>query len=313
MINLKLPARLLKNQEVITYGSIKDRRIFENASYIAKYDAIEERIEKGWSFIYEHRSPSSDLVEETIGYKVSDFQELPIVENCVSEMKRACSDLPDRSEIPGKDSMYFVSSSERDRHLTGHEIDVSSYLYEFAKSPEILVPVIRYLGMFPVLYNIAIYWSPNDTVYSSSSQSIHRDGEATRSMKVFLYATDVDESSGPLCVLSAENSKIFESITGFSLGRKSDSEFEKIFGENCFESLTGPEGTCIFIDTNRCYHFGSRKGGKPRIVGVLHYLSPVSPMYPIGEKGKFITQRSEHLVLSENLTDFDKLLLGLSL
>ena len=43
-------------------------------------------------------------------------------------------------------------------------------------------------------------------------------------------------------------------------------------------ALSGPAGTVDFVDTSRCFHFGSRvdADGRPRRIAVFQYLTPYS-------------------------------------
>ena len=53
-------------------------------------------------------------------------------------------------------------------------------------------------------------------------------------------------------------------------------------GEREFHSIVGPPGTACFVDTSRCFHYGSRVKDEavPRLVTIIQFVSPFSFMLP---------------------------------
>jgi hypothetical protein len=62
----------------------------------------------------------------------------------------------------------------------------------------------------------------------------------------------------------------------FGKGHRVADEFVDELAGSAVTALEGPAGTVHFVDTSRCFHFGSRvdQGGTPRRVFVAQYLTP---------------------------------------
>ena len=60
-----------------------------------------------------------------------------------------------------------------------------------------------------------------------------------------------------------------------------DQRVDSILGSDRWHAFEGPAGTVDFVDTSRCFHFGSRvsEGGTPRRVALFHYLTPYAFKY----------------------------------
>ena len=109
-----------------------------------------------------------------------------------------------------------------------------------------------------------------------ASQNWHRDPEDRKLVKVFIYYTDVDESSGPLeYLLESRQGRRYSS---WWLGKSypTPHKVEQRVPTKDRVVATGPEGTIIFCDTN-----GLHRGGfaleNPRLLSVFAYISPASP------------------------------------
>jgi len=63
--------------------------------------------------------------------------------------------------------------------------------------PSVLETAELYLGCKPMLDNIGAWWSYGDRPVAKGTQRYHRDFDSIRGFKLFLYLTDVDETSGP--------------------------------------------------------------------------------------------------------------------
>lgn len=154
--------------------------------------------------------------------------------------------------------------------------------YRLATHKLLLGTIAEYLGMVPVLQQMALWYSPNSELLGRS-QYYHLDPEDRRQVKVFVLLDEVTPSNGPLCVIRSDMSrKIWDRLRREGkLKTKSDKiPDELIFGpeeNNPGTFCLGPAGTVALVDTCNCYHYGSRPGPEgpiPRKVLFLHYTTP---------------------------------------
>ena len=122
-----------------------------------------------------------------------------------------------------------------------------------------LSSVSRYLGVVPLLTTIAVFHSDTVAGDPTSSQLYHCDGDDVTQVKIFVYCTDVDVPSGPLTLLDAATTREVQRRTGYRYRhRLSDDQVRAAVGAPREHVILGPTGTTVFVDTSRCFHFGSR-------------------------------------------------------
>lgn len=153
---------------------------------------------------------------------------------------------------------------------------------ELSKHPEILASVSQYLGMLPVVQQVALWYSPNDENIGRS-QMYHLDSMDKKQVKVFIFMDQVTPSSGPLHVIRSDESlliweylkrrgKVKEKSQKFN-----DEQIAEALGRDPGVALTGKAGTAALVDTCNCYHYGSRptgKGNRARKILFIHYTTP---------------------------------------
>jgi hypothetical protein len=151
----------------------------------------------------------------------------------------------------------------------------------FALSEDILAPIAAYLDVVPILINIDIWYAyaPPSTKGPRNAQLWHLDGDDTTQVKVWIHLQDVVPESGPLTALDASLSEEFAEQTEYDSSVEYRIPDEKVAGFADSELLTlfeGPAGTVDFVDTSRCFHFGSRveEGAPVRRVFFAKYVTP---------------------------------------
>jgi hypothetical protein len=162
-------------------------------------------------------------------------------------------------------------------------LDLSSPLLRFVTRPDIIAAVSDYLGMVPVLSHLNVYYSSANGNEHRQSQLFHCDADATSQIKIFLLCTEVTPAQGPLTLLDARTSDAVRQRLGYHFGRKvKDRQVAPVADESSHHPVLGPPGTTCFVDTTRCFHFGSRvdAGALPRLVVMVQYLTPGSFMLP---------------------------------
>ena len=112
----------------------------------------------------------------------------------------------------------------------------------------------------------------------SNAQLWHRDRDDFKSLALFIYATDVDEHSGPHVYMKKSHTydgslSVFrasdESLTDMIIGKKhkfiDDSLWDEL-GPQCDPLIwTGPSGTAFLEDT-KGFHKGMVALSRPRLV-----------------------------------------------
>ncbi len=171
-------------------------------------------------------------------------------------------------------------SQLRDGLLPVTELDLNSPYLKFALREDVLAAIGNYLGAAPLLANIDVWYSLHRGGKLANSQLHHCDWDAVTQMKIFVYANDVDESTGPLTLIDAANSSRLRNELGYVYGyekvkKLTDEQIADVMGEATEYSMTGEAGTAIFADTSSCFHYGSRSE-KPRMMAFFQYFAPTA-------------------------------------
>lgn len=152
----------------------------------------------------------------------------------------------------------------------------SPYL-DFALGERVVGPIAAYLGVVPVLTDVDVWYSAHHPKAPKSSQLWHLDHADTTQVKVWIHVDEIDALSGPLTVLDAADSGKLAETNDYDFGDSYRLADDAVPVDRCV-AFEGPAGTVDFVDTSRCFHFGSRVAaeGRPRRIVVLQYLTPYS-------------------------------------
>lgn len=128
---------------------------------------------------------------------------------------------------------------------------------KFALQPAVLRILARSLGELPQLDYVLLTLSKANDAPLTQSQLWHRDYDDLRTIKLFAYLTDVnDTADGPFTFIPGPSSDRI----GFSL--KSHRPDEKVFRGAVRESdkveMIAPKLSAFMVETSRCLHMGSR-------------------------------------------------------
>lgn len=138
--------------------------------------------------------------------------------------------------------------------------------------------VLRILGDFmhdlPQLSDVLLTLSrPTENKPLSYSQLWHLDHDDKRVCKLFIYLTDVrDTTDGPLTFIPAPSSKPFRNTI------KSHMSDDKVFAKvdrSAVKELVAPRLTSFIVNTARCLHMGSRiQSDRTRLLYTATYIQP---------------------------------------
>ena len=179
----------------------------------------------------------------------------------VSEGQRK---LADAQTLPQYRSKAFFSQL-----LSGKELDLSSVFLRFALEEKMLKTVARYFDVAPFLESVDLLYSKPLGGPPSASQQWHKDRTDRRIIKVFVYINEVTPRNGPLSLLPRqESSRVPEYLYHYV----SDETMARHVPLSKTVALTGQAGTTIMIDSETCYHLGSRCE-EPRLAYIAYYTS----------------------------------------
>ncbi len=163
--------------------------------------------------------------------------------------------------------------------LPAEQLTLDSPYLRFALSDDVVNAAASYLGVVPILTEIDVWYSvPPKKEEPRSSQLWHLDHADTTQVKVWVHCSDVESASGPLTVVDAATSDALAQSIDYNFDegyRVPDDKVDAFVGAGV-TPLEGPTGTVSFVDTSRCFHFGSRvqPGAQPRRMVLFQYLTP---------------------------------------
>jgi len=226
------------------------------------------------------RSLSAPLldIEEDRAYAVLPAGALDQVAAVVADANATAERFHSGTTRIGKNRKAFLQNL-----LDTSTLDLSVPLLRLALDPGVLSAVATYLGVPPLLTAVALFRSESSDLDLRSSQLFHCDGDDVRQMKVFVHCSDVDEASGPLTVLDGAASATVMDATRYQFRQRlTDDQVLAVVDPARIHAFLGPAGTTVFVDTSRCFHYGSRvaPGSAPRLVAMVQYQTPYSFMLP---------------------------------
>ena len=148
-------------------------------------------------------------------------------------------------------------------------------LLQLPTSSEVLATVSEYMGMIPVLSltrpkGVRLFESTdrfNENATFRASQLFHRDIHDMPLVYVIVLVRDITEKNGPWCFLPATVSeKASRDLKYQRRGqpyRVSDERMYQIVDPSSRIDFTGKRGDVLFLDSSRCFHYGSRRAVRP--------------------------------------------------
>jgi hypothetical protein len=249
-------------------------------------------------------SPNGLAIPHDEGFLVQhagSFSEIPAI---VDDARAALVRYDQSGPPEGNNRKRFLLNVLDSRTLT-----VESAVVRFALRTDVLAAVATYLGVVPFLGTISVFHSDTVEGVPTSSQLHHCDGDDVTQVKIFIYCSDVDQRSGPLTILGAAKSDRVRRATGYHFRQRlTDTQVQDVVGVGSETAILGPAGTLVFVDTSRCFHFGSRveRDAPPRLVTMIQYQTPYSFMLPASAQDSLPFRRLSH----EALSPVQRLVLG---
>lgn len=148
----------------------------------------------------------------------------------------------------------------------------------FAIQPAVLSVLARAYGEIPFLDDVLLTLSRPTTKTLSLSQLWHRDYDDTRTIKMFIYLTDVnDRDDGPFTFLDGQ---VSDRLGASLRSRRSDAEVDAKLRAGELREMIAPRLSVFMVETSRCLHMGSRVSqGHERLLYTASYIS-TPRLYP---------------------------------
>ena len=214
------------------------------------------------------------------GWAIDTSQSLPCLDRLLDEAGRVVRERGGKIHSDIQQPYFRNLISPEDIHKYPSWLD-------FITSSEILATVTHYLKTIPVLSKtrppgIRFMESnqnldPNPPGAFAESQLYHLDLHDTPLVYVIVLIEDVTSESGPWTFLPASVSERAAKALGNQKRghnyRVTDEEMYRVVDPKEAIVFAYPKGTVLFIDSSRCFHYGSRRSYKPRFQMMYAYTS----------------------------------------
>jgi hypothetical protein len=214
------------------------------------------------------------FVSRTSGYARVDSGQLPGGAKAVSAANAIIDDRRRHGTWRSrKNNPYY--QCERQKDFVDHP-----EVIDFALSETVLTIASGYYGMVPRLEEIGIWLTPPQKSDHFSSQLFHLDKPECSLLKLFINLDDTTPETGPLTFLPAHFSDAVRRKTNYERvyfhedGRLADAAVFAHFSPTDCISLAGPAGSGGFVDTSRCFHYGSRARSGDRKMLTIAFTLP---------------------------------------
>lgn len=210
--------------------------------------------------------------------------------------------------------------------LKADDLEKCPSFLNFVLSEEVLSTVCDYLGYAPVFSdlvppgvrfaesNAALDPTPNRP--PRQSQLYHLDFHDRPLVYVLVLLRDVTIDSGPFTFFGAEASQKISKAVRYGARKRpfrlSDEEVYAAADKKDEHQFMYPRGTVLFIDSSRCFHFGSRNAVVPRYQMMYAFVSACRTdfsekfmprrEYPVSENDSFLRRYALNSRYSEKST-----------
>lgn len=183
-----------------------------------------------------------------------------------------------------------------DEDMTDGVLPTDNVFVAFALQAPVLQLLTRALGEVPQLDYVLLTLSEGSDAPLTSSQLWHKDNDDIRTLKLFVYLTDVDTPEhGPFTFLPGRPSD----KVGFT--RRSHRPDEKVFNgavrRQDVREMYGARMSAFVVETSRCLHMGSRLApGHTRLLYTATFIT-APRLYPEPPAGFSLSGGESELAL----------------
>jgi hypothetical protein len=236
------------------------------------------------------------------GWARDDSHSLPHLDRVIDEMNSVIDERGGREwPFHGKPFLYDI--------LPERAWERYASILDFVTTPAVLEPIARHCGFVPCLsgdtppgvrlMESSTRFDPQAQGPWRSSQLWHTDYHSFPTVYVIVAVRKIGPEDGALHFVGEEASgraaKALRYNRRGSSHTVSDEEFAEHVDPSETITFTGPPGSVMFIDSSRCFHFGSRNPRRPRYQLQYAYISPVR-----NDFGDLVRDQAEYPVTSED-------------
>ncbi len=216
------------------------------------------------------------------GWARDESRSLPHLSEVLDEMNAV---IEERGLRPWKDwGKPFLKDILPERWWEHH-----GSILDFASSPEVLEPMARHAGLVPHLsgsvppgarlMESSTKYDPQPDGPWRASQLWHIDYHAYPLIYVIVALRDIGPDDGPLTFLGqAASDRVAAALNYRSRAtpyRIPDEVVDAHVEPDEVQRFVAPAGTVLFLDSSRCFHFGSRRPANPRYQLQYAYVTPI--------------------------------------
>jgi hypothetical protein len=220
----------------------------------------------------ENGSSSDGWIRMEDGFALDTSGSLPHLDALLREADEVIAERAGGGDVDDRYRSFFRNI------IDVEDLDRWPSFLDFITSSRLIATVADYLGFVPALsktlptgvrfvesgkhLDALAHLPPRD------SQVFHIDPYDHPMVYVIVLLRDCTAQMGPFTFLPASVSeRAAKALDYWSRGRPyrlSDEEIYSVVDESERIELTHPRGTVLFVDTSRCFHYGSRDGEEPR-------------------------------------------------
>lgn len=231
--------------------------------------------------IEENGNPVAPINVMKDGWVIDTSGNLPYLEELISE---AGEIIKERGGV-GREKRFrpFFQDIITEEHFSRYPS-----ILNFATSSDVLSTICEYLQFIPILsyskpYGVRLVesWKKFDSTPDAplrDSQLFHLDYHDTPMTYAIVVLRDITMEQGPFCFLpTSVSSKAVKELGDYHTRkgghRVTDERMYSVVPDSELIKLCYPAGTVLFLDSNACFHYGSRNAVKPRHLLMFAYVS----------------------------------------
>jgi hypothetical protein len=276
-------ARRLEDDHNRLLGSRTTMRLARGFNAVRNRAAIrfrEERFGNLDVLVRENGEPRGPLAEIRDGWAIDTSGSLPHLDRLLADAQEIIRERG--GKVRGGGAREFFQQIITDDHIARYPS-----VLDFATSSDVLLPAIRYLGFLPTLSAakpLGVRLAESDQRFVPdwdgkyrASQLFHCDYHDSPMVYVIVCLRDVTPECGPFSFLPISVSDRARAALGYHRRghpyRVSDDEMYAVVARSELREFAYPAGTVLFLDSSRCFHYGSRDCAKPRYLMMYAYVS----------------------------------------
>ena len=149
-------------------------------------------------------------------------------------------------------------------------------ILSFAAQPTLIGLAAEYIGQIPVIHSYSLTHNgvADGKVPYLGSQLFHRDVGEKKLLHLIITVSPTSAKDGPFTYIDAVASQKIMRQLGHQAGRVSDEDIMNNLGDGELIEIVGSPGTAVFVNPERCFHYGARNQEGERLQLIISYAPP---------------------------------------